>query len=65
MAFLIIRNLDDPVKVEFRLHAARHGCSMEEEARRILRRALTGDPAEKGLGSRLHRRFVELTGGDA
>jgi plasmid stability protein len=41
MAMLTIRNLDDSLKAELRLSAARHGCSMEEEARRILRRALT------------------------
>ena len=65
MAFLTIRNLDEAIKAELRLQAARHGCSMEEEARRILRRALTPSGEEKGLGSRLHRRFVEVTDGGA
>lgn len=37
MASLTIRNLDDATKAQLRLQAARHGHSMEEEARRILR----------------------------
>ena len=33
MATLTIRNLDDSTKAQLRLQAARHGRSMEEEAR--------------------------------
>lgn len=36
MATLTIRNLDENVKHRLRLRAARHGVSMEEEARAIL-----------------------------
>lgn len=39
MASLTIRNLDESLKTDLRLRAARHGCSMEEEARQILRQA--------------------------
>jgi hypothetical protein len=39
-----IRNLDDDVKARLRMRAARHGGSMEEEARNILRTALDSDP---------------------
>ena len=40
MASITIRNLDDYVKAKLRVRAARHGRSMEEEAREILRAAL-------------------------
>lgn len=42
MATMTIRNLDDDLKTLLRLRAARHGKSMEEEARGILRDALVG-----------------------
>jgi plasmid stability protein len=44
MATMTIRNLDDDLKALLRLRAARHGQSMEEEARSILRNALKGEP---------------------
>ena len=44
MASMTIRNLDDGLKARLRVRAARHGRSMEEEARRILGAALQGDP---------------------
>lgn len=42
MASLLIRNLDDGLKSRLRVRAAEHGRSMEEEARTILRSALSG-----------------------
>lgn len=42
MATLTIRNLDDSVKQALRERAARHGVSMEEEARVLLRAGLSG-----------------------
>jgi plasmid stability protein len=42
MATLTIRNLDDSVKQALRERAARHGVSMEEEARVLLRTGLSG-----------------------
>lgn len=44
MATMTIRNLDDDVKARLRIRAARHGRSMEEEVRNILRAALSSDP---------------------
>ena len=41
MASIVIRNLDDGLKSKLRLRAARQGRSMEEEARHILRSALS------------------------
>ena len=62
MASITIRSLDDDVKARLRLAAARHGCSMEEEARRILKSALLTDDNEYGLGSRVHKLFANLGG---
>jgi hypothetical protein len=60
MASMTIRGLDEALKSQLRLEAARHGCSMEEAVRRILRRALIPTGAGgSGLGSRVHQYFVE------
>ena len=40
MATLTIRNIDERAKTQLRIHAARHGRSMEEEARTIRRTAI-------------------------
>jgi plasmid stability protein len=58
MAQVIVRNLDDAVKRKLQRRAARHGRSMEEEVRDILRDALKdeGRP-ERGLGSAIAARF--------
>jgi plasmid stability protein len=64
MATLTIRNIDETTKRNLRLHAAKHGCSMEEEARRILREALASQDIRKGLGSRIHQRFSKIGGFD-
>ena len=42
MASITIRNLDEGVKTRLRVRAAEHHRSMEEEARIILRDAVTG-----------------------
>lgn len=61
MAQFIVRNLEDGVKDGLKRRAARHGRSMEEEVREILRNAVRaeGQPAA-GLGSRIAARFVEV-----
>ena len=41
MASITIRNLDDDIKARLRIRAARNNRSMEEEARTILRHALS------------------------
>lgn len=63
MAMLTVRNLDATLKSRLRVRAAQHGCSMEEEARRILRAALMPASGEQGVGSRVHRRVLELSAG--
>lgn len=65
MASLTIRNLDDETKAQLRLQAARHGRSMEEEARAILRQSVSGSPPQppqEGVGSRIHAHFARLGG---
>lgn len=62
MATLTIRNLDDDLKASLRLQAARHGQSMEEEVRCILRQTLSRAQPTAGLGHRLTSRFVEVAG---
>lgn len=63
MATMTIRNLDDELKARLRLRAARHGQSMEEEARSILRNALkTEPPSGRSLVEDI-RALVEPLGG--
>jgi plasmid stability protein len=65
MATMTIRNLDDDLKARLRMRAARHGRSMEEEARSILRAALA-QRVEDDSGASLYaaiRARVEPFGG--
>lgn len=57
MAILTIRNIDDALKARLRLCAARHGRSMEEEVRQILRQSLLNEPSPGALGTRIAQRF--------
>jgi antitoxin FitA len=63
MATLTIRKLDEKTKSRLRVRAAHHGHSMEEEAREILRSALTtSTPLEGNLAEVIHRRFAAFGG---
>ena len=63
MATLTIRQVDDETKTRLRIRAARHGRSMEEEAREILRSAVSGGQSRGGnLAERIQRRFAALGG---
>lgn len=62
MASLTIRNLDASIKETLRLNAARHGRSMEEEVRHILRESLLREKSSQGLGSRIAQRFAAVGG---
>jgi antitoxin FitA len=58
MAQLIVRNLENTVKAQLHRRARRHGRSMEEEAREILRNAVRGEEApSRGLGSEIAALF--------
>ena len=61
MAQFIVRNLEDDVKARLKRRAARHGRSMEEEARHILRDAVKQqDQRVAKLGSRIAARFAKI-----
>ena len=61
MAQFTVRNLEDEIKVGLKQRAARHGCSLEEEVRRILRAAVQDEiPCREGLGSRIAARFAPV-----
>jgi plasmid stability protein len=62
MATLTIRGIPDSLKKALRLRAAKHGRSMEEEARQLLRQAMTAERAAANLGSRIAARFGEVGG---
>lgn len=62
MAALSIRNLDDRVRDRLRVRAARHGRSMEAEARVILEAAVREPDHPTGLFPTLLDRFGELGG---
>ena len=64
MTGMTIRNLDDQLKKRLRIRAASRGRSMEEEAREILRAALSAEPNQnrRNLADRIRSR-IEKVGG--
>jgi antitoxin FitA len=59
MAQLIVRNIENAVKSRLQRRAARHGQSMEEEVRDILRDATKRDAAPAGgLGTDISGLFA-------
>jgi len=61
MAQLVVRNLEESVKARLQRQANRHGHSMEEEARDILRNAVRAEERVAApLGSRLRQRFARI-----
>lgn len=63
MASMTIRNLDDSLKQRLRLRAAEHGRSMEDEARDILRVALSTSERQPGNLAAAIRARIAPTGG--
>jgi antitoxin FitA len=63
MASITIRQLPETTKRKLRMRAARHGRSMEQEAREILTSALS-QPEEqpKDLGKAIHDLFAPFGG---
>ena len=63
MASITIRQLEETTKRKLRIRAARHGRSMEQEAREILKSALS-QPEEqpKDLVETIRRRFAKFGG---
>jgi antitoxin FitA len=63
MPSITIRKLDDKLKARLRVRAAEHGRSMEDEARDILRTALSRNPAQPtNLAAAIRARFAPLGG---
>ncbi|HEY4856202.1 MAG TPA: Arc family DNA-binding protein [Xanthobacteraceae bacterium] len=61
MAQVIVRNLEDTVKRKLQRRAARHGHSMEQEIRDILRDAVKEEGrSRKGLGTEIAELFQGL-----
>jgi plasmid stability protein len=65
MATMTIRGLDDQLKARLRVQAAMHGRSMEDEARDILRTALSVElTSGKSLVESIRARIAPLGGVD-
>ena len=61
MAQLVVRNIENAVKTRLQLRARRHGHSMEEEAREILRSAvIEEDLPAGGLGTEISGLFIKI-----
>jgi plasmid stability protein len=61
MAQVIVRNLEDAVKRKLQRRAARHGRSIEQEVRAILRDAVKDEAkSRQGLGSDVAALFKRL-----
>ncbi len=58
MAQLVVRNIEETVKAKLQRRAKRHGRSMEEEVREILRDAAKNEGSRrKGLGTEIAELF--------
>jgi plasmid stability protein len=63
VASMTIRDIDEKLKSRLRIQAARHGRSMEDEARDILRSALSREPTQaRGLVEAIRARVESLGG---
>ena len=57
MGQLVVRNIENAVKTRLQRRAKRHGRSMEEEVRDILRSAVSAETPSGGLGTDISRLF--------
>jgi plasmid stability protein len=60
MAQLVVRNMEKKVKDRLQRRAARHGQSMEEEVRDILRNAVNEPESAGGLGTEIASLFAKV-----
>ena len=63
MASMTIRDIDEKLKARLRVQAAKHGRSMEDEARDILRTALSVERAQTGALVEAIRSRIKPFGG--
>lgn len=65
MGSITIRKIDNELKERLRRRAARHGRSMEDEVRELLRTSLAMDSGEPdNLAERIRARFAPFGGVD-
>lgn len=65
MPSITIKNIDKSIKEQLRVQAAKHGRSMEEEARTIIKVALAEESTPSGnLAETIHQRFKKFGGVD-
>ena len=63
MASITIRNLDNNLKSQLKIRAAKHGRSMEEEVRNILKSAIAQDDKEnENLADSIRKRMAPFGG---
>ena len=62
VASMTIRNLDEKLKARLRVQAAKHGRSMEDEARDIIRSALSAASSRASLVKWIRRKIEPLGG---
>ena len=60
MAQLVVRNIEENVKERLRSRAKKHGCSLEELVRDILRDAAKDARPTGGLGSEIAALFKDV-----
>jgi antitoxin FitA len=60
MAQFTVKNIEDEVVLRLKRRAARHGHSLEEEVRRVLRESVRRELDSLPLGSRIAARFEGL-----
>ena len=60
MAQLLVRNIEEDVKERLRRRAKKHGCSLEELVRDILRDAAKDERPTGGLGSEIAALFKDI-----
>lgn len=65
MAQVVVRRIEEDVKERLQRRALRHGVSMEEEIRSIIRDAVMKDPdPAKGLGDEIAALFWDIEDND-
>lgn len=61
MTSITVRNLDESIKAGLRLRAARHGWSMEQEVRQILRQTVAPEQLSAiSVAEQINQRFAGL-----
>lgn len=65
MASITIRNLDKNIKSQLKIRAAKHGRSMEEEVRNILKAAIAqGEKESESLADSIRKKMAPFGGID-